>query len=139
MINVESILFQFLDAKRELKLIEDRIAMIRSDLLPKSPEMSGLPGSHNHKDRFADMMVKLDELCEQEDRQRRKAIHTMQVVEELIEKANDPLCKAILYDRYIMGNKWESIAEHMGYTVRRVLQLRRQALNELTNHLDDGK
>lgn len=139
MLSAESILFQFLDAKRELKLIEGRIAMIRSDLLPKSPAMTGLPGSHDQKDRFADMMVKLDELCEQEDRQRRKAIHTMQVVEELIEKADDPLHKAILYDRYIMGNKWEAIADHMGYTVRRVLQLRKQALNELNKILDDGK
>lgn len=137
MLNAEQFLFEFLDAKRELKMIENRINMIRSDLLPKSPAITGMPGSHSSTDRMADMVAKLDELYQQEEKQRIIAIDKLQIIEELIEKVDKPILKSILYDRYIMGSKWEEVAEHMNYSTQRIYQLRAQALQEFSNILDD--
>lgn len=43
------------------------------------------------------------------------------------------ICQTILYQRYVLGNKWEAIAKTMGYTPRYLYRLHNLALESLAD------
>lgn len=53
--------------------------------------------------------------------------------EEIIELLPDPLQRETLIRRYVIGQRWEDIAEVMNYDLRWVYRLHKNALTRLSN------
>ena len=52
--------------------------------------------------------------------------------EELISSVPDPVQREVLTRRYIIGQRWEEIAEYMNYSRRRITQLHGIALKNIS-------
>lgn len=137
--NIEQYLFGYLDAKRELSRIEAEQELIRQELMPKSPAVTGMPSSHSSIDRMAEGMIKLDELQSKWLDRWKKCCDKMDVIDTIINKVDDVTLRQILTYRYIIGYKWETIADKMNFTSRHIYRLKESALAEVSRLYDDCK
>ncbi len=62
----------------------------------------------------------------------RKMVELRRRTEKMIAKVPDPVQREVLTRRYIIGQKWEDIAESMNYSRRRITQLHGIALKNIS-------
>ena len=60
-----------------------------------------------------------------------RAVNVHDQVKAAIDGVADPLRRDILTRRYILGQRWERIAADQNFTLRRVLQLHRSAVDRM--------
>lgn len=108
------------------KQIEEEIERVRLSFLP-SVKLSDMPHAHEMRDlsnyivSTEDLFIKLWAAVD-----RKRELH--EAIDASIERMSDEGEKAVLRYRYIMGCKWEEIAEKMHYSERRVHYLHGSAL-----------
>lgn len=82
-------------------------------------------------DRIADDIIRLVELKEQIIKERIEYLQAKERVIQDIHGLEDPREMDILVKRYIEGKTWDKIADEMNYSLGRVHQLHRQALENI--------
>ncbi len=70
------------------------------------------------------------------DRLLQEMISARKKADMLIGTVSDPNQREVLTRRYIIGEKWELIAENMNYDIKWVYKLHRRALEKLTIESD---
>lgn len=133
---VESFLFGYLDAKRDLEILQQKKSIIENELLPRSPNMSGMPSGHAGSDRMAEYIIKLDEMQQKINEAIERACDRMKEIDEVISKVEDTTLKQVLFYRYIKGCKWDDIEETINYTERHLRRLKDRALEEVAKILN---
>ena len=58
---------------------------------------------------------------------------------KLLDKLDDPKYRVILYERYILHNSWDNIADSLNYSISHVKRLRSKAVEELQKIIDREK
>ena len=82
-------------------------------------------------DRLQNDIIKLVDLKEQIIKERVEYLQKKEQVIQDIHGLEDPREMDILVKRYIEGKTWDRIADEMNYSIRRVHQLHRQALENI--------
>lgn len=135
----ERILFSYQDMVRDRDAIKTKIEILRSEMLPKSPAMNGMPGGGTQSDKMADYIVKVEDYTKKLQEAYDRVFRAMVRLESIISLVDDSILRQLLTYRYLKGAKWEDIADVMGYSERRMFQLRIDALRAVSNIIDDGK
>ena len=108
------------------KQIEEEIERVRLSFLP-SVKLSDMPHAHEMRD-LSDYIVSTEDLFIRLWAAVDKKRELHKEIDASIEAMKDESEKAVLRYRYIMGLKWEEIAEEMHYSERRVHYVHGDAL-----------
>lgn len=120
-------------AKREMQKYTDLIESAISNVTKITPSYSLAPGgSNSNSNKMADYAADIEELYTRRDEAIKNYLAAIKDVDDLINMLDNKLYIAILRRRYIGGERWESIADELCYTVRRVTQLHFEAITKLS-------
>ena len=116
-------------SKRELEELETLLESVSVDYtktkVKSSPEA----------DTLANSIDRLHKLRKQVLDEGNDAIEQIFYVRDLIDKSSDELQKSILHERYIELKYWEVIAWENHYSIARVHQIERKALDSIIKRL----
>ena len=136
---IEKMLFGYRDALRDRDSIQAKLDILRTEMLPKSPSLSGMPGASSQEDRMANYMVKVEEQIQKLQIAYEKSFSEMVRIEALISLVDDTELRQLLTYRYMNGYHWDIIADTMNYSQQRIYQLRLDALRAVEAVIDDGR
>lgn len=80
----------------------------------KSPQLTGLPGSHSLEDLTAQRAIEEEEILRTIQMMQRRAARMLREIVAYIKQVEDPLVRAIIYGRYIKGMTWNQLATSIG-------------------------
>lgn len=111
-----------------LKQTEKELNEIRADILTirASSLAEHVSGSKNSD--TADKYIRLESYMEKVNAEWDKLIDMRNAAKDLIGAMPDPMHRAVLYARYINGQRWEDIAMDMHYSWKGIFKLHGQAL-----------
>lgn len=107
--------------EKELNEIRADILTLRASSL--SEHVSGSKNSDT-----ADKYIRLESYMEKVNAEWDKLIDMRNAAKDLIGAMPDPMHRAVLYARYINGQRWEDIAMDMHYSWKGIFKLHGQAL-----------
>jgi len=136
---IEKMLFGYRDALRDRDSIQAKLDILRTEMLPKSPSLSGMPGASSQEDRMGNYMVKVEEQISKLQVAYEKSFSEMVRIEALISLVDDTELRQLLTYRYMNGYHWDIIADTMNYSQQRIYQLRLDALRAVEAVMDDGR
>lgn len=127
--DVKEILKSYIDLDRYARKCFRELDFKRDSVL-RSPKMDGMPrtGTVNGLD---DQVAEILRLEERANRERQKALETLDRIYDMIEKLTNPRQKAVIKLRYIFGESWDQIGTSLGLRKRMVLYIHGKALEEL--------
>lgn len=91
--------------------------------MPRNPNRSGSP--------MADAIIKIISLQEEINDDIDKMVDLKRELVSVVKEVKDVECQILLELRYLCFHSWEDIAVEMGYTVRNIHYLHKQALRLL--------
>lgn len=110
--------------EREIKLDQERLAELRSDLMnPKSPSYDGMPKSPNPDpamERCVAEIADLEAIIQAKIEQR---VYERSRLERYIADIPDSLTRQIFTLRFVEGMRWEEVADKIGsssYSVKHI-------------------
>lgn len=135
----EAFLFGYRDAIRERETIQAKLDILQTEMLPKSPSLTGMPGAASYEDRMASYMARLEEQQQKWIAAMNKATQAMIKIEGVINRVEDAELRQLLQYRYMNGYHWDIIAESMNYSGQYIYELRVKALSCVANILEQSK
>lgn len=112
-----------------------KVEKLRSSLEYRSPSLEGSSGGGN-ADRMPDTVSKIIEY--EKKAEELKAIYIAKYIEieKVIASVEDPVLREVLERRYLLYDKWESIAGAMNRDLRWIYRLHGKALETVKNIID---
>lgn len=123
------------DAERAYRLARDKYIAYQQLLIGgKSISYDDTGGTHEKNGNSVERAYCcLADYAEDVDKLMREMIAARQRAEVLIASVPDAVQREVLTRRYIIGQRWESIAIDMDYEVRHIYRLHGNALSVLSN------
>lgn len=111
-----------------LKQTEKELNEIRADTLTLRASSLSEHVSGSKNSDTADKYIRLESYMEKVNAEWDKLIDMRNAAKDLIGAMPDPMHRAVLYARYINGQRWEDIAMDMHYSWKGIFKLHGQAL-----------
>lgn len=111
-----------------LKQTEKELNEIRADILTLRASSLSEHVSGSKNSDTADKYIRLESYMEKVNAEWDKLIDMRNAAKDLIGAMPDPMHHAVLYARYINGQRWEDIAMDMHYSWKGIFKLHGQAL-----------
>lgn len=111
-----------------LKQTEKELNEIRADILTLRASSLSEHVSGSKNSDTADKYIRLESYMEKVNAEWDKLIDMRNAAKDLIGAMPDPMHRAVLYARYINGQRWEDIAMDMRYSWKGIFKLHGQAL-----------
>lgn len=111
-----------------LKQTEKELNEIRADILTLRASSLSEHVSGSKNSDTADKYIRLESYMEKVNAEWGKLIDMRNAAKDLIGAMPDPMHRAVLYARYINGQRWEDIAMDMHYSWKGIFKLHGQAL-----------
>lgn len=111
-----------------LKQTEKELNEIRADILTLRASSLSEHVSGSKNSDTADKYIRLESYMEKVNAEWDKLIDMRNAAKGLIGAMPDPMHRAVLYARYINGQRWEDIAMDMHYSWKGIFKLHGQAL-----------
>ena len=111
-----------------LKQTEKELNEIRADILTLRASSLSEHVSGSKNSDTADKYIRLESYMEKVNAEWDKLIDMRNAAKDLIGAMPDPMHRAVLYARYINGQRWEDIAMDMHYSWKCIFKLHGQAL-----------
>lgn len=111
-----------------LKQTEKELNEIRADILTLRASSLSEHVSGSKNSDTADKYIRLESYMEKVNVEWDKLIDMRNAAKDLIGAMPDPMHRAVLYARYINGQRWEDIAMDMHYSWKGIFKLHGQAL-----------
>ena len=111
-----------------LKQTEKELNEIRADILTLRASSLSEHVSGSKNSDTADKYIRLESYMERVNAEWDKLIDMRNAAKDLIGAMPDPMHRAVLYARYINGQRWEDIAMDMHYSWKGIFKLHGQAL-----------
>lgn len=111
-----------------LKQTEKELNEIRADILTLRASSLSERVSGSKNSDTADKYIRLESYMEKVNAEWDKLIDMRNAAKDLIGAMPDPMHRAVLYARYINGQRWEDIAMDMHYSWKGIFKLHGQAL-----------
>ena len=118
---------RYREAVQQEDTILQEIEALRTQAARMTQALTGMPGSGDGQA----LPRAVEQILEAQEKLQAQAARTAECrtqVAAVIYGVADPLQRDILTRRYILGQQWERIAADQGFTLRRVLQLHRSAV-----------
>ena len=122
-----SFLRRYREAVRQEDTILQEIEALRTQAARVTQALTGMPGGGDGQA----LPRAVEQILEAQEKLQAQAARTAESrtqVAAAIYRVDDPLRRDILIRRYILGQRWERIAADNNFTLRRVLQLHRSAV-----------
>lgn len=114
-------------ALRREKLIQSEIDRLRARQTSVSVEYDGMPHGGGVSD-LSDYVAALDGQIEKLHRAQLETVQRYREIWDAVEQVPDDKERELLQLRYLMGKRWEDVAELMGYAWRQTHRLHSKAL-----------
>lgn len=114
-------------ALRREKLIQSEIDRLRQKQTSVSVEYDGMPHGGRVSD-LSDYVAALDGQIEKLHRAQLETVQRYREIWDAVEQVPDDKERELLQLRYLMGKRWEDVAELIGYVKRQVLRIHGDAL-----------
>lgn len=111
-----------------LKQTEKELNEIRADILTLRASSLSEHVSGSKNSDTADKYIRLESYMEKVNAEWDKLIDMRNAAKDLIGTMPDPMHRAVLYARYINGQRWEDIAMDVHYSWKGIFKLHGQAL-----------
>ena len=111
-----------------MKQTEKELNEIRADILTLRASSLSEHVSGSKNSDTADKYIRLESYMEKVNAEWDKLIDMRNAAKDLIGAMPDPMHRAVLYARYINGQRWEDIAMDMHYSWKGIFKLHGQAL-----------
>lgn len=111
-----------------LKQTEKELNEIRADILTLRASSLSEHVSGSKNSDTADKYIRLESYMEKVNAEWDKLIDMRNAAKDLIGAMPDPMHRAVLYARYINGQRWEDVAMDMHYSWKGIFKLHGQAL-----------
>ena len=111
-----------------LKQTEKELNEIRADILTLRASSLSEHVSGSKNSDTADKYIRLESYMEKVNAEWDKLIDMRNAAKDLIGAMPDPMHRAVLYARYINGQRWEDIAMDMHYSSKGIFKLHGEAL-----------
>lgn len=111
-----------------LKQVEKEMNEVRADILTLRASSLSEHVSGSKNSDTADKYIRLESYMEKVNAEWDKLIDMRNAAKDLIGAMPDPMHRAVLYARYINGQRWEDIAMDMHYSWKGIFKLHGQAL-----------
>lgn len=111
-----------------LKQTEKELNEIRADILTLRASSLSEHVSGSKNSDTADKYIRLESYMEKVNAEWDKLIDMRNAAKDLIGAMPDPMHRAVLYARYINGQRWEDIAMDMHYSWKGIFKLHGQAM-----------
>lgn len=111
-----------------LKQTEKELNEIRADILTLRASSLSEHVSGSKNSDTADKYIRIESYMEKVNAEWDKLIDMRNAAKDLIGAMPDPMHRAVLYARYINGQRWEDIAMDMHYSWKGIFKLHGQAL-----------
>lgn len=111
-----------------LRQTEKELNEIRADILTLRASSLSEHVSGSKNSDTADKYIRLESYMEKVNAEWDKLIDMRNAAKDLIGAMPDPAQQAVLYARYINGQRWEDIAVDMHYSWKGIFKLHGQAL-----------
>ncbi|WP_337506842.1 DUF1492 domain-containing protein [Megasphaera sp.] len=111
-----------------LKQTEKELNEIRADILTLRASSLSEHVSGSKNSDTADKYIRLESYMEKVNAEWDKLIDMRNAAKDLIGAMPDPMHRAVLYARYINGQRWEDIAMDVHYSWKGIFKLHGQAL-----------
>lgn len=119
------------DAERELRTVEREYQRARDDITNlKAMACDRDKVSSSRIGDLSDAIASLEKYAERVSAKMAALIAIREVAKNQLEQIKDWRYRAVLEQRYLLGESWEQIAAELGYTYRWVLRLHGKALQE---------
>ena len=118
---------RYREAVQQEDTILQEIEALRAEAARVTQALTGMPGGGDGQA----LPRAVEQILEAQEKLQAQAARTAESrtqVAAVIYGVDDPLRRDILTRRYILGQRWERIAADQGFTLRRVLQLHRSAV-----------
>lgn len=129
-------LFKYQDCKKLYTEAKERLAEFEETIFnPPSPTMDGMPKTHDdsNPERLSETIDRRDELIANCNACLIEYIRAGRILDKA-EEVLSPIEVTIVEKRYRLGIKdWESIADSIGYSVRRAFGYHKEALKKIAN------
>lgn len=126
---------QAYEMDRQIRIILRKVEKLRASLEYRSPSLDSSGGGGN-ADRMPDTVSKIIEY--EKKAEELKAIYIAKYIEieKVIASVEDPVLREVLERRYLLYDKWESIAGAMNRDLRWIYRLHGKALETVKNIID---
>lgn len=116
-------------SRRRINRIDDEIIELKELAASvKAIDYSGMPhGSGNQKD-LSDELARIDSLVEKLGIEKESCIESYVSIEKQIKQIKNEDENDVLFYRYVKGEEWWEIADHMKYTERHIHRIHGKAL-----------
>lgn len=123
---------RYKEANREIDCLCEELSRWWALATKITPVLSQEPtGGHEGENQIELAVEKIIALEGQINTKIDEMLKTKQRVEKAIQTVQDGTLREVLVQRYILGKKWEQIADDMNYSWRRIYQLHGKALLQL--------
>ena len=113
--NAKEYLKQYRKITKQLKRIQNEIETLRAAAESFDVIGDGTPRSRNAGDSVANIAVKIADLKSEYEDILIEAIEKRLEIVKVIEEVENAAQSHLLYDRYVLGMKWEDIALELHY------------------------
>lgn len=123
---------QYRRQAERIRQIDIDIEKLRAEAESMSAGYTGMPRGTRISDKTGRLASRLADLSIRKEQEREEAWKLREEIEAVIQAVRDPVQSRVLYDRYIMGMKWDDIAAEVGYDTKHVAgRIHGKALQEV--------
>lgn len=115
---------------RRLRVLQGKVDELRSSLDYRSPSLES-SGGGSSADRLPDALAKIMEYEQRADELRRQYIDKYIEIDGTIRSVQNATQREVLERRYLLYQKWETIAEEMNYSLQNVYKLHGKGLQKI--------
>ena len=119
---------------RRMKRIQETREQLRIDMYSIGSPMGNMSSDRvqtsTSGDKFGRMIARVDKLERDLVKEHGRMLALKDKIIRQIEAIDNEQQRSVLYNRYVLLHDWETIAEDMNYTTRRIYQIHGEALLE---------
>lgn len=108
-------LSQYRRYAERIRQIDLDIERLEAEAESISIDLDGMPHGTTLSDRTGSLATRLADLRSKKLLLREEAWEKREEIEEVIQSLPDPVMTRLLYDRYIIGMRWEDVARDLNY------------------------
>ena len=133
---------QFLQQVRRqgarIRSLSENLDRLRYDMTHLSSPILGDKVQTSHQSSLDDVLIRMEAEEEAYLAEYKSLLDMRREAMRLISMEPDPVCQAILQRRYIMGQRWEEVAEKMHFDERWVKRLCARSISELQSLINEN-
>ena len=123
---------EYVETKREIKIIEEKIECLESKKTSiKSMIIDDMPKSEPEQDRLGQLLIQIEELIDLYNEKQDKLLKQQLEIENCIDKLDSSLERNIMRLRYLESMKWEKICVEVNYSWENVHRIHRKILSKI--------